>query len=131
MSQLLDKTTQDAVLTYHPQYDNGFCGLFSAYRVPGFILSGFKRSHVDIHLDFEVSFEIIWYSPQVPASAASAILECAGGKNSTGLIDNSQNRRRLPSAVLLDTNDIFFSRLPLYDKTDGNVTPSYLNVGLD
>ena len=93
-------------------------GQFSAYRVPGFIRLCFERSHVGIYLHFEFSLEITWCSPRVPAGAASAIFESAGGKNFSRLVDNAKGRRLLPLTVFLDSAGVFFSGLTLDNKTD-------------
>jgi hypothetical protein len=106
-------------------------GLFSAYRVPCFIRLCFERPHVGINLHFEFSFEITWCSPRVPAGAASAIVEFVGGKNFAGLVYNVKGRRGLPLTVLLDSAGVFFSGLTLDNKTDGNVTAAYLDIGLN
>jgi len=50
------------------------------YHVPGFFPLDFKRPEIHIYLYLVLAFETLWHSPRVPAYAASAILEFAGGK---------------------------------------------------
>ncbi len=102
-----------------------------SYQVPGFILYCFKGPQVDIHLHLVLALEISWYPPRVPAGTASAIFESTGGKNFACLVDNVKGRRLLPLVVLLDSAGVFFSGLAFNNKTDGNVTAAYLDIGFD
>ena len=72
----------------------------SLYQVPGFILDCFKRPQIDIHLHLVLALEILWHSPRVPASAASAIGELAHGKYAAILVDNLHCRCSGPLVVL-------------------------------
>jgi hypothetical protein len=48
-------------------------------QVPGLLHLRFKRPKVNINQHLVLAFEILWYSPRVPATGAtSAILEFAG-----------------------------------------------------
>jgi len=112
-------------------FDFSGSGLFSAYRVPGFIRFCFERPHVGIDLHFEFSLEVTWCSPRVPACSASAIVEFAGGNDFAGLVYNVEGGGRLPLTVLLDSADVLFSGLSLDHKTNGNVAAAYLDVGFN
>ena len=82
-----------------------FCYTFSKnfinlpYYVPGLVLFYFKRPQVNIHQYLVLALEVLWYPPRVPAGAASAILEFAGGKHVSRLIDNFQFWRRASSRI--------------------------------
>lgn len=58
------------------------------YRVPSVIRFLLKGPQVDIYLHLVFALEVAWHSPRVPADAASAIGEFAGGKNLSRLVDN-------------------------------------------
>jgi hypothetical protein len=62
------------------------------YRVPGFVLLCFKRAKSHINLDLVLAFEIIWYSPRVPADITSPILKSAGINNISRLVYNPKYR---------------------------------------
>ena len=58
---------------------------------PNFFVFFLKRPHVDIQLNLEFSFEILWYLPQVPpACAASAVFEFAGFENFPCFVQDSE-----------------------------------------
>lgn len=70
------------------------------YRVPFVIQFLFKRPQVDIYLDLVFALEVTWHSPRVPADAASAIGEFAGGKNLSSLVNDLYIRgSKLPSVL--------------------------------
>jgi len=70
------------------------------YRVPFVIRFPLKGPQVDINLDLVFALEVAWHSPRVPADAASAIGEFAGGKNLSRLVNNLYGRSSKLLAVL-------------------------------
>lgn len=74
--------------------------------MPGFLCFCLKRPEVNIHLHSEFTLEIVRCSPRVPAGAASAIFEFAGGENLAGLIDDLEVRLRLQLPVFLSSGDV-------------------------
>jgi len=70
------------------------------YYVPSFVLHCFERPKVNVYMYLVLAFEVPWYPPRVPANAASAILESAGGKYVSCLIDNLQFRGGKSLSVL-------------------------------
>lgn len=81
------------------------------YQVPGFLLVDFKRPGIHIYLYKVLALEILWHSPRVPAYAASAILEFAGGKYISCFIYNLQFRCFESTAVLSNLWMITFAGL--------------------
>ena len=81
----------------------------SSYRVPFVIQLPFKRPQVHIYLHLVFALEVAWHSPRVPADAASAKGEFAGGKDFSRLVNNLHSGGSkllavlgyLPDAVLL------------------------------
>jgi len=49
--------------------------IFSLNQAPGILQLLLKRPKVDIQNDAVSAFKVFWHLPQVPADAASAILE--------------------------------------------------------
>ena len=64
------------------------------YRMPCFILHDLKRSQVDIHLDLELTLEILRHPPRIPADAASPVLEFVGHQYPSFLIHDLKRRRQ-------------------------------------
>ena len=85
--------------------------LFSFNRVPDFLHFGFKRPKVGFNFDLVFAFEGFWYSPRVPAGAASAILEFSGGKNIAFLVNDFQFRGANVAIIFLYARTIFFAGL--------------------
>ena len=73
-----------------------FISRFLLYHVPGFILLNFKRPKVDIDLHLKFAFEILRYSPRVPAEATSPVLELSRNQHLPGLAKNLECRCRQP-----------------------------------
>ena len=88
------------------------------YQVPGFLLVDFKRPGIHIYLYKVLAFEILWHSPRVPAYAASAILEFAGGKFLAGLVDNRNPWCRQRAFMCQDLRTVVFAGLANQCKAD-------------
>lgn len=57
--------------------------------MPGSFVFDLEGSEVDIHLHLELSLEVIWHSPRVPAGAASAIPETVIEQHLSGFVNDS------------------------------------------
>jgi hypothetical protein len=88
------------------------------YHVPGFLLLDFKRPEIQIYLYLVLAFEILWHSPRVPADAASAILELAGGKLLAGLVDNCKRWCRQGAVMCQYLWAVVFAGLANHCKAD-------------
>ncbi len=104
---------------------------FLLYQVPGFILYCFKRPQVNVHLHLVLALEILWHPPRVPADAASAILEFAGGKYVSCLIYDFGFWRRNRPIVLSNDALVLLRSLADNGKIYRDSRTAFTNFGLN
>jgi len=85
---------------------------------PRAVVLDFERSGIHFHLDLYLAAEPGWYSPRVPADAASAILELILVNHPSRLVHQRERRGGQPDAIFADARQVSFSRLPFYGQSD-------------